>query len=586
MMKKFATLLLSLCLVVGCFMAATGTTSQAATKDKTKPTITLTPDNIALTNEAVRVNVTVTDASGIKTLKWEAGKHGATFFKTGGQSLKFSTKGKAAFSATANGMYSVYAVDKAGNAKINTITITNIDQILPTLGLTYSVMDQVATVTVKARDASGIGSIVYLKGETTNVEDPLWTNKGTLLDNSVRFNVTDSGIYSVMVTDKAGNKAAQIIKVNMELHAVWISYLEFGTKGYTETAFRKYIDELYDNSLALNMNAVIVQVRPFGDAMYPSNYFPWSKYVSGTQGKNPGFDPLAYMIEAAHARGLEFHAWLNPYRITLGSTDLKALSSDNPARVWSEDADTSNDRNVLTFGPSLYYNPASPEVQEMIVADIADIVTNYDVDGIHFDDYFYPSLGTKYASTFDNVEYKTYYSETATNGQTPMKIDAWRRENVNTLVRTIHSTIQSIKPSVRFGISPHGNIDNLLSNQKYYVDIEKWLASSDYVDYIAPQIYWSFSHKVCPFDATLDRWNSIRTSKTVSMYVGIANYKAKATISDDPEWKKSNDELMRQIEFGRSTGKVDGYFFFRYENFFNTKMKTEIDNLMAILPER
>ena len=455
----------------------------------------------------------------------------------------------------------------------------------PTVNLTYSVANQEAIVTVNAKDTSGIRSIEYLKGTVTNPSSAKWKKSNTLFKTK-KFKVKTSGPYSVLVTDKAGNKTVRTINVKMEFRAVWISYLEFSKKGYTEKQFKKHIDQMFDNSVKLNMNAVIVQIRPTGDALYDSDYFPWSVYVSGKQGKNPGFDPLKYMVKAAHKRGLEFHAWLNPYRVTLNSTNYKTLSKDNPARIWHEDKNKKNDRNVLKFGKSLYYNPASKQVQNMIISDIGNIVKKYDVDGIHFDDYFYPSLGKSYQKNFDYKEYNTYKKNAVKSGKTPMSIVAWRRNNVNTLVRNTYKTIKKIDPSVSFGISPHGNISNLMAKDKYYVDVKKWLSNTGYVDYIAPQIYWSFTHKICPFDDTVDEWLDLRTKDSINIYIGIANYKAKEKIKDDPEWKKVNNELKRQVEYGRKTGSVDGFCFFRYEHLFKKSMKIEVNNLTKILNKR
>lgn len=455
----------------------------------------------------------------------------------------------------------------------------------PTVNLTYSVANQEAIVTVNAKDTSGIRSIEYLKGTVTNPSSAKWKKSNTLFKTK-KFKVKTSGPYSVLVTDKAGNKTVRTINVKMEFRAVWISYLEFSKKGYTEKQFKKHIDQMFDNSVKLNMNAVIVQIRPTGDALYDSDYFPWSVYVSGKQGKNPGFNPLKYMVKAAHKRGLEFHAWLNPYRVTLNSTNYKTLSKDNPARIWHEDKNKKNDRNVLKFGKSLYYNPASKQVQNMIISDIGNIVKKYDVDGIHFDDYFYPSLGKSYQKNFDYKEYNTYKKNAVKSGKTPMSIVAWRRNNVNTLVRNTYKTIKKIDPSVSFGISPHGNISNLMAKDKYYVDVKKWLSNTGYVDYIAPQIYWSFTHKICPFDDTVDEWLDLRTKDSINIYIGIANYKAKEKIKDDPEWKKVNNELKRQVEYGRKTGSVDGFCFFRYEHLFKKSMKIEVNNLTKILNKR
>lgn len=553
--------------------------------DKTASTITLTPNKKNPTKTTVVVTISAKDSSGISSVKWASGEQTASYFKSKGTTLKLNSKNTTTFTVKENGIYTVYVLDKAGNGKVVEIKISNIDKKAPTANLSYSVFNQVATIKVSAKDTSGVKSIQYLKGTVTDTASEKWA-KSTTLKDTVNFKVKTSGTYSVLVTDKAGNKTAKTLKVKMELRAVWISYLEFSNKGYTESQFKKEIDEMFDKSVDLKMNAVIVQVRPMGDALYDSDYFPWSVYVSGKQGKDPGFDPLDYMVEAAHERGLEFHAWLNPYRVTLNTTDYNTLSEDNPARIWHEDSSTKNDRNVLKFGSNLYYNPASTEVQDMIVSDITNIVNNYDVDGIHFDDYFYPSLGSSYKSNFDYKEYNTYKDKATDAGKTPMAIDAWRRNNVSTLVRNVYESIKEIDSSVEFGISPHGNISNLMAKDRYYVDVETWLSKDGYIDYIAPQIYWSFTHKICPFDETVQRWLDIRTSDSVSMYIGIANYKAKASLSDDPEWKKADDELKRQVEYSRDTGSVDGFFFFRYDFFFKEALQVEVDNLMDILGKK
>ncbi len=394
-----------------------------------------------------------------------------------------------------------------------------------------------------------------------------------------------------MIIMPIGSIKAYAAEGNDELHAVWISYLEFndrlkdpvtGELGFTKKRFEAVVDEIFDQAVELNMNAVIVHVRPFGDAFYPSEYFPWSKYISGTQGKDPGFDPLEYMVEAAHKRGLEFHAWINPYRITSGTTDINTLSKDNRARKWMNSKSKEQQRRVLSYGGSLYYNPSDQWVQFYIRKGIEEIVQNYDVDGIHFDDYFYPTLGSNYAKSFDYVEYEAYVTETKKDGKKPLSIQDWRRENVNKLIKNVYKTIKSVNKDVVFGISPGGFLDYLLMDDRYYCDIETWLSKSGYVDYIAPQIYWSFSHSKFPFDKTLDRWIKLRKNKNVKIYVGIAVYKAGS--NEDNEWKNDAMILKEQVEYGRKTGQVDGYFYFRHDFFYKKATGKAVKNLLKIIP--
>ncbi|MDF2906332.1 MAG: putative secreted protein [Herbinix sp.] len=387
----------------------------------------------------------------------------------------------------------------------------------------------------------------------------------------------------------AGRMSAQEINKDEEFQAVWISYLEFldrlkdpktGKTGFTEERFHKVIDEMFDNVAKMNMNAVVVHVRPYGDAMYPSKYFPWSKYISGTQGKNPGFDPLEYMVSAAHKRGLQFHAWINPYRVTSDTTDLSTLSKDNLARKWLTNNSKKDDRNVLSYGGALYYNPSDNWVQAQIRYGIQEIVENYDVDGIHFDDYFYPTLGSNYKKNFDYKEYEEYNRWCKENGVKAKSIADWRRGNVNRLVKKVYSDIKKINKEVDFGISPGGFLDYLLLNDRYYTDIKTWLSEPGYIDYICPQLYWSFNSKEFPYDKTLDRWLALRTNKDVKMYVGLATYRMGSSL--EKEWKDPNI-LKNMVEYGRETGIVDGYMHFRYDFFYKKATKKGVANLLELL---
>lgn len=378
---------------------------------------------------------------------------------------------------------------------------------------------------------------------------------------------------------------------NDEFHTVWISYLEFndrlrdpttGKLGYTEERFQSVVMEMFDQAVDLGMNAVVVHVRPFGDAFYPSNHFPWSKFISGSQGKDPGFDPLEYMIEAAHDRGLQFHAWINPYRVTSKNTDPKSLSRDNRARRWMTSDDKDQNRRVLSFGGSLFYNPAEDWVRLLIRNGVEEIVENYDVDGIHFDDYFYPTLGAKYKTNFDYPEYKLYLAEAKKDKINPLNIQDWRRNNVNRLVRMIYKTVKSADEDMVFGISPGGFIDSLVMDDRYYCDIDTWLSKPGYVDYIAPQIYWSFSHSRYPFDETLDRWLKLATHEDIKVYVGIAVYKSGS--DEDKEWKSDPNVLRKQIEYGRETGQVDGYLYFRHDFFYKKATQKGVNNLLKVIP--
>lgn len=364
-----------------------------------------------------------------------------------------------------------------------------------------------------------------------------------------------------------------------EFHAIWITYLEFSSNGYKEKDFKAHIDKMFDNVVTLGMNAVIVQVRPFGDAFYPSKYFPWSKYVSGTQGKNPGYDPLAYMVKAAHERGLEFHAWINPYRITSSGTDVTALAKTNQARKWLTDSKKSNDRYVLSYGGKLYYNPSVSAVRTLIVNGVREIVQNYDVDGIHFDDYFYPTLGSKYKTVFDAKEYETYKKQKIAEEKNYQSIVEWRKTQVNYLLKRVYQAIKEANEEIVFGVSPEGYIPNLIKPDRHYTDIKKWLNTEGYVDYLCPQVYFSFEHPVAAFDACVDEWISYRKSTSnVKIYVGIPIYKAGSNIED--QFKDDPFVLASMIDYCRETDEIDGYMHYRYDFFFNKTTKPAVTQLL------
>ena len=177
-----------------------------------------------------------------------------------------------------------------------------------------------------------------------------------------------------------------------ELRGVWISYLDWDKLPADQAGFQKGVDQILERCVELKMNAVFVHVRSDCDAMYPSAYFPWSRFVTGTQGKDPGYDPLAYFVETAHKRGLQFHAWINPYRVTGNMNRWNQVSDQSFVKQWLSDEDSSNDRFVLRQNGEYYLNPASEDVRQRIIDGVREIVEKYDVDGIHFDDYFYPEV--------------------------------------------------------------------------------------------------------------------------------------------------------------------------------------------------
>lgn len=393
------------------------------------------------------------------------------------------------------------------------------------------------------------------------------------------------GSVAVNAAEASDTQAEQTTANTDEYKAFWFSYYDYTAyrakyKKRNATTFKKYFTQAVKKGKSLGMNCIIVHVRPFGDAMYKSKYFPWSKCISGKQGKNPGYDPLKIMTQVAHANGMKIEAWINPYRVASGSTNYKKLSTKNPARKWHNKKKTR--RNVLAYKGSLYYNPAKAQVRNLIVNGVKEIVENYDVDGIHMDDYFYPAFSSSNVnSAFDAKEYRA-----STMAKGKQNIVSFRREQVNMLVKAIHSAVKSIDPSVTFGISPAGNIDNLTSRYSYYVDINKWLNSSDYVDYICSQIYWGFKHPYAKFDRVTDRWMNAAKSKKVKVYIGIAVYRAGHNIgagsAERREWRSDANILKKQVQYARKKG-CDGFAFFDYQDLKSKKSAKAVKQLKKVL---
>lgn len=371
-----------------------------------------------------------------------------------------------------------------------------------------------------------------------------------------------------------------------ELRGIWISYLEWNEMPKEQNAFYQSVNQMFDNVKAMGMNSVFVHVRPDSDAMYPSSHFPWSKFASGTQGKDPGYDPLDYMIQAAHARGLEFHAWINPYRVTGYLMGFDELAGNNPAKVWLTDNNPANDRWVLLHDGYYYYNPSIPEVRALLIDGVKEIAEKYPVDGIHFDDYFYPSLNNgDPALWFDKPEYDA--------SGTSLSITEWRRIQVNQLVSGVYQSIKEINPDIAFGVSPAGYVENLRSDSKLFVDIDTWMSQPGYVDYIMPQLYWGFDAKTkdktpapYAYRQNLQTWIDLSDKGSVTLYIGLAMSRAGTNVIDNneiSEWLTHQDILKRQVEVGRAYGKVGGYCFFSYRSFYNDYAQPEVQNLLGVM---
>lgn len=341
-----------------------------------------------------------------------------------------------------------------------------------------------------------------------------------------------------------------------EYRAVWISYLELGNMltGKTKAQFRSNIAAAYDNAVDLGCNTVIVHVRPFGDALYDSDLFPSSYLITGTEGDTLPFDPLAIMVEEAHSRSLTFEAWLNPYRVRASAG--KPLASHNPAQQFLNQGSSA----VYQYNNGVYYNPGSRDAIDLIVDGVREIVQNYDVDAIHFDDYFYATT----AASIDSSLYAAYQS-----GGGNLSLANWRRQNVNTMIREVYAAIKAEDSTVRFGISPQGNTP--INYNSLYADVATWLSAGGYVDYICPQIYYGFYNKTCPFETVLNEFENMIRVDSIDLYVGLAAYKigkedTYAGTNGKYEWQNNSDMLSRMVRMSREMDHYAGYALYSYSS--------------------
>lgn len=355
-----------------------------------------------------------------------------------------------------------------------------------------------------------------------------------------------------------------------EKRAVFISYMELQKylKGKDEKTAKANINKMISALKSNKFNMIILQVRSFSDAIYESQYFPWSMVISENEGEAYHFDVLAYFIKMAHKSNLELHAWINPYRIRTNN-DVSTITIKNPAYNLLE----TNDVDISDNG--IYYNPASSNVQKLILDGIEEILENYQVDGIHFDDYFYPNLD------IDNENYLEY------SKHNDISKDKYHLLMVNNLVKETHKLTK--KHHVVFGISPEGNIENNYS--KNQADVYTWAKSNEYVDYLMPQIYYGFQNESAPFYNVLKKWDNLVKESDVKILPALAFYKSNQedlyAKNGKYEWIENDDIIMRQVLLSRNMQSYAGFALFRYDSIFKEEVtevvNSEIKNLKKIM---
>ena len=355
-----------------------------------------------------------------------------------------------------------------------------------------------------------------------------------------------------------------------KLVGVWLAYYEFRFQKKSAEQFKSEAARIMDNIASGGANAVFCHVVAHCDVIYPSKLLPWSNSgdKSVIQGTDPGFDPLSILIAEAKRAGLQFHAWINPYRVARGIPQegeiYQTLAENHPVRRWLTDTDKANDAAVCEIraesGRELYLNPADIRAMGLILGVVREILDNYAVDGIHFDDYFYPTD----SADFDIAHYTDYLLKGGTEPQ-----DQWRRNNVSALVSSVWALAHS-KGRV-FGVSPAAAISNDNTDRNYkklFADIRFWAENEGYVDYIAPQLYFGYHYpkEDFKFPNLLENWLKIKRHKNLKIYIGLGVYKQGKEDAGSDEWITDADIIPRQK--ADSLKKADGIVLFSYSDLY------------------
>lgn len=352
-----------------------------------------------------------------------------------------------------------------------------------------------------------------------------------------------------------------------EMSAAWVSTVynldwpSSNSKNNPQMQKQELINML-DKLKETGINTIVLQVRPKADALYKSSINPWSDVLTGTAGKDPGYDPLKFAVEEAHKRNMEIHAWFNPYRVTTSGTDFNKLAANSPARLHPE--------WVISYNNKLYYDPGLPEVRKHIVDTVNEVVSNYNVDGIHFDDYFYPD-----SNFADSQTYNKYG-----NG---MEKGGWRRSNVNNLLKDVKTSIKSIKPNVKFGVSPSGIWRNKSSDptgsdtrgsESYstqYADTRYWI-KNNLIDYVTPQLYWPIGYSVADYSKLVSWWANEVSGSNVNLYIGQGIYK-----QGTGDWVGQDiaGQIIQQVNLNRQYSNIKGSMYFSAKDIMSNKKLQE-----------
>lgn len=371
-----------------------------------------------------------------------------------------------------------------------------------------------------------------------------------------------------------GKKSKEVEKME-EKRFIFISYIELAKylNDKEETIMKNTIDDMINQCKDFGFTDIILQVRSFSDAIYYSDIFPSSITIVSKEGDKLSFDVLDYFIKMSHKNNIRLHAWINPYRIR-SNLSKEEIKDNNPAFKYL------NTNKVEKNAKGIFYNPADEEIRKLILSGVDEILDNYDIDGIHYDDYFYPS---------DTIDLENYNE--AKKGNQDLTLQQFRLENTTKLIKETYERVKKKNKNILFGISPEGNITN--NYEVNYIDTKKFASEEGYVDYLMPQIYFGFFNSVKPFYQTVKEWNSYITTDKVKLIPALAFYKVGCedlyAKEGQYEWVESNNIIAREVLTSRPLSNYQGFAIFRYDSILSDNLTDqafkEKENLKNILKD-
>lgn len=343
---------------------------------------------------------------------------------------------------------------------------------------------------------------------------------------------------------------------NTAVRGVWISFSEINSMLKSPEGFKTAFSEAVSNCSSLGINEIYIHVRAYCDSLYPSELFPLIDEAKGLD-----YDAFAYALELCRSVGIKVHAWINPYRVLSSSEDIEKAGPESPAYKWLNDDNADNDLNVIKYN-GIYLNPAQDEVRELIINGVKEIVSNYAVDGVHMDDYFYPTDDPE----FDRTSYEKYCADS----EKPLNLAEWRRSNVNMMISGCYNAVKYVNKNVEFSVSPMASVSK--NYNELFADVAEWIKCG-YTDYIIPQLYFGYEYPddAFKFENLLKEWIKLsKTNGSVGLKIGLAPYKINPTLeADKAEWENGTDIIARQAEECKQNGNVAGYVLFSYSSLFS-----------------